>query len=283
MSAPRSGSARLRRALRQDQRRLTRHLADLPLAAATDVHQARVACRRLRAILKTCKPFFEDEAAAEFRRQLGRIADLGAEIRELDVIAALPGLQQQPVAGALQAQRLAAVRRLRRRLTSASTRSQVEAVLTGRAGARVGLLPAVPVAALLRRVRRTWRRAEPLVTSPPRDPAALHELRIRLKNCRYTIELVEDVAASRNDAMRRRLRLAQQLLGDLRDTGAALAWLDGRGLPAAARRTAAARLRARNRQLARQLRPALRRLAAAGKQWDRAATRLLERASSGPS
>jgi CHAD domain-containing protein len=277
VSAPRSGSARLRRTLRQDQRRLTRHLARLPLADAIDVHQARVACRRLRAILKTCKPFFEDEAATAFRRELGQIADLAAEIRELDVIAALPGLRQEPVAGVLRAQRVAAVRRLRRRLSSASTRLRVEAVLSGRAGARVGLLPAVPAGALLRRARRTWRRAEPLVTTPPRDPATLHDLRIRLKNCRYTIELIEDLAATRNTVLRRRLRDAQQLLGDLRDTGAALEWLAASPLPVSARRRAAARLRAANRRRTRRLRPVLRRLADAGQQWDRAATRLLER------
>jgi CHAD domain-containing protein len=135
----------------------------------------------------------------------------------------------------------------------------------------------VPESAVLRRVRRTWRRAEELLARRQRDPQALHALRIRLKNCRYTLELVADLSPRNATPLRHRLREAQQLLGDQRDVAAAIQWLDRSDLPLAVRQEASTRLARRDRQLCRDLGPALRQLEDAGRRWERAVTRLLER------
>jgi CHAD domain-containing protein len=270
----------LRRAFRREQRILVRHLARLPGTDPVDVHQSRVACRRLRSYLKVFKPFFEDEAAQGYRKMLGAVAELGSELRELDVIAALPELSLEPFAAELRQARVRAVRALRRRLATTANQARLAAVCDTAIGS-LGLLGGVPLAAVLRRVRRTWRRADALVTSPPGDDETLHELRIRLKKCRYALEIVDDISPEDADALDRRLREVQQLLGDRRDAAAAMEWVESCGAPAPKMRKANTALAARRARLGRKLGPSLRRLAAAGHRWDRAVTRRIDRDSAG--
>ena len=281
-SDPLNGSARLRRAFRREQRILARHLARLPGTDPVDVHQSRVACRRLRSYLKVFEPFFEDEAALGYRKMLGAIAEFGSELRELDVIAALPELRREPFAAELRQARVRTVRAMRRRLSTTANAARLAAVRETTIGT-LGLLSGVPHSAVLRRVRRTWRRADELVISPPRADETLHELRIRLKNCRYALEIVDDVVPEAADALDRRLREVQQILGDRRDAAAAIEWVKSCRAPAPLRRKALAMLVVRRRRLERGLGPSLRQLAAGGRRWDKAVTRLIDRDFAGPS
>jgi len=276
VSVPLDGSARLRRALREGQAALGVRLSRLREANERDVHQCRVDCRRLRALLKSFRPFFAGEQALRLREALGRVADLLAEIRELDVLAAQPPLRHGSCDRELAAARQQAVKRLARRLASPSNRAAVELSARGPGRGNLGLHAGITSADLLRRVRRSWRRAQHLVEPSPRTQRELHELRIRLKNCRYVIEIVSDIAPGGAATLRRRLRDAQQNLGDQRDARAAAAWL--RSDPARAERgRAALRLLERRVQtLDRDLDPTLERLARAGKRWDQAITRLIE-------
>ena len=271
------GSARLRQSLRRDQHALARHLSRLPGADEIDIHQFRVACRRLRSLLRTFKPFLDEEAAVDYRRRLGRVAELGGDVRELDVIAVLPELQQEPFVRALVRARHVAVQKLRRRLAGERVAGQVQSVRAGLTSRELGLRQGLPESAVLRRVRRNWRRADELLARRARDPQALHALRIRLKNCRYTLELVADLSPRNATALRHRLREAQQLLGDQRDVAAAFQWLDRSDLPLPLRRQASSRLERHERRLGRELGPALQQLEQAGKRWERAVTRLIER------
>ncbi len=276
-SVPRSGSSRIRQALRRDQQILSRHLARLPLARETDIHQVRVACRRLRARLKTFRPLLEQQAAIDYRRRLGRIARLGGDVRELDVIATLPELQQEPFAQTLVRDRRVAVQKLRRHLGGKRIARDLQVVREGVSGRELGPLHAATDAAILGRVRHAWRRADTLLSRRPRDPLALHALRIRLKNCRYALEVVADLAPRPATTLRHRLREAQQLLGDQRDVAAAIQWLDRSDLPRPMRQLAGTRLERRERRLGRDLGFTLRQLEVAGGRWDRAVTRLMER------
>jgi len=271
------GSARLRQSLRRDQHALARHLSRLPGADEIDIHQFRVACRRLRSLLRTFKPFLDEEAAVDYRRRLGRVAELGGEVRELDVIAVLPELQQEPFVRALVRARHVAVQKLRRRLAGERVAGQVQSVRAGLTSRELGLRQGLPESAVLRRVRRNWRRADELLARRSRDPQALHALRIRLKNCRYTLELVADLSPRNATTLRHRLREAQLLLGDQRDVAAAFQWLDRSDLPLPLRRQASSRLERHERRLGRELGPALQQLEQAGKRWERAVTRLIER------
>ncbi len=256
---------------------MARHLTRLPDARAADIHQVRVACRRLRALLNTFKPFLEEAAAIDLRQRLGRVARLGGDVREIDAIASMPELQQEPFLQALAGARQVALRKLRRCLAGKRVARQVQAVRAGVTARELGLVGAVPESAVLRRVRRTWRRADELLARQPRDPQALHALRIRLKNCRYALELVADLAPRQALALRNRLREAQQSLGDQRDVVAANRWLDHSGLPLTVRQVAGTRLARRDQRLGRDLRRTLPQLEDAGRRWERAVTRLIER------
>ncbi len=169
------------------------------------------------------------------------------------------------------------MRKLRRRLAGKRVARQVQAVRVGVTTRELGLVGAVPESAVLRRVRHTWRRAAELLSRRTHDPQALHALRIRLKNCRYALELVADLAPRQALALRNRLREAQQLLGDQRDVIAAIQWLDHSNLPLTVRQVAGTRLARRDRRLGRDLHRTLPQLEDAGARWERAVTRLIER------
>jgi CHAD domain-containing protein len=271
---PLDGSVRLRRALRAGQAALQVRLSRLPEADEHDVHQCRVECRRLRALLKSFRSFFATEQARGFRAALERVAGLLAEIRELDVLAALPPLQG---GRELAAARQQAVKRLIRRLASPSNRAAVESVARGPCRGNLGLRAGITETDVLRRARRSWRRAQALLEPRPRTQRQLHELRIHLKNCRYVLEIVSDMSPEYAVTLRRRLRDAQQNLGDQRDAAAAADWLRSDPERTARGRAARKSLERWVKQLDRDLDPALARLARAGKRWDHAVTRLIER------
>jgi CHAD domain-containing protein len=271
---PLDGSVRLRRALRAGQAALQVRLSRLPEADEHDVHQCRVECRRLRALLKSFRSFFATEQARGFRAALERVAGLLAEIRELDVLAALPPLQG---GRELAAARQQAVKRLIRRLASPSNRAAVESVARGPCRGNLGLRAGITETDVLRRARRSWRRAQALLEPRPRTQRQLHELRIHLKNCRYVLEIVSDMSPEYAVTLRRRLRDAQQNLGDQRDAAAAADWLRSDPERTARGRAARQSLERWVKQLDRDLDPALARLARAGKRWDHAVTRLIER------
>lgn len=282
MSVPLDGSARLRRALRESQAALAVRLSRLREANEHDVHQCRVDCRRLRALLKSFKSSFSAEQALKLRTALERVADLLTEIRALDVLAALPPLQGEQTARELVSARQQAVKRLARRLASPSNQSALELSARGPRRGDLGLHAGITDADVLRRARRSWRRAQRLLESRPRTQHELHELRIRLKNCRYVLEIVLDINPTNVAALRRRLRDAQRNLGDQRDAEAAADWLRSDPERAARGRVARQSLERRVNKLDRNLDPALARLARAGKRWDHAVTKLIERDLKGP-
>jgi CHAD domain-containing protein len=282
VSVPLDGSARLRRVLRDGQAALRVRLSRLREANEHDVHQCRVDCRRLRALFKSFRSFFSTEQARGFRAALERVAGLLAEIRELDVLAAQPHLQSVPCDRELAAARQQAVKRLIRRLASPSNRAAVELVARGPCRGNLGLRAGITETDVLRRARRSWRRVQNVLESRPRTQRELHELRIRLKNCRYVLEIILDIFPLDAATLRRRLRDAQQNLGDQRDAAAAADWL--RSDPERTARCRAARksLERWVKQLDRDLDPALARLARAGKRWDHAITQSIELDLKGP-
>lgn len=283
VSVPLDGSARLRRALREGQAALRVRLSRLREANERDVHQSRVDCRRLRALLKAFRPFFAEDQVRGLREALGRVADLLAEIRELDVLAAQPPLRHGSCDRELAAARQQAVKRLARRLASPSNRAAVELSARGPGRGYHSLRAGITAADVLRRVRRSWRRAQRLVELRPGTRRELHELRIRLKNCRYVLEIVADVSPRDAATLRRRLRDAQQNLGDRRDAAAAIDWLRSDRERAARSRVALRSLERRVKELDRDLDPTLERLARAGKRWDHAITRMIESDPEDPS
>ena len=272
---PRNGSQRVRDALRDGQARLAKHVGGVEHADTVAVHQARVACRRLRALLKTCKPFFAEEPATAYRQVLGRIANALNDTRELDVLAGHREFCEPRLAAQVAVAREQAAARLRSNVRRRQGQRRLELARRGPTPTTLGVPRALEAPAVLRRVRRAWRRTRRLFEHSHRDDEVRHLLRIQLKNIRYTLELIEDLNPVEAPIFMRRLRRAQQVLGDERDLAAALEWLDAARLRSQPARTARRYLARRHRQMEARLPAALASVAQAGDRWDRAVTHAL--------
>ena len=204
-----------------------------------DVHQARVATRRLRSDLRTFRALLDQERAVPLRDELKWAADLLGAARDADVLLdrlrrdadKLPQRDAAVVAGLLR--RLAAERdraRVRVREGFQSDRyvhlieqlvafSQVPPLVGDWAQPARDVLPGV--------VSPAWKHLQRSVEqlSDPAHPEELHEVRIRAKRCRYASEAV--AAAVGKDASRFASAVAdlQGVLGDHHDAYVADAWL----------------------------------------------------------
>jgi len=261
----RKGSRRLGRALREAQARLARHFAAIERADPVDVHQARVASRRIRSLLKTFRAHFLHGHAIEYRRELGRAARRLGPLRELDVLASHPGMDSEAVARALSLARRAEVSRLRRRLRAAKRWRAV--VFDGPTIARLGLDPNLTQGDVERTIRRHWRRVERLLAANPTHPEALHALRINLKNLRYAFEATEKSVEKNVAAMLNCLHAAQTLLGAERDAACAREWLEQPDLPRADVGIALRRVQRQSDVLAGRRPAVLRKLGRVGRRW----------------
>lgn len=216
---------------------------------AEDVHQARVAVRRLRSDLRTFRPVLDAEATAALREELSELAaDLG-EVRDADVL--LERLQRQsaelpeadPAAAAGLLDRLARSREeARRRLLTVLDGDGYVAILD-RLVAASAAPPCLPEAdepadrALRGLVRRPWSHLRSAVDKLADDPPVddLHEIRILAKRCRYAAEAAAPVVGKPARRLARAVAEVQGVLGDLNDAVVAEAWLRdiGPSLPAA--------------------------------------------------
>ncbi|HEY7651970.1 MAG TPA: CHAD domain-containing protein [Methylomirabilota bacterium] len=192
-----------------------------------DLHQMRVAVRRLRAILRAGRPLFERRWVEGLRRELDWLGTALGEVRDLDILRAHLG----PRLGALGASTRPAGRRLLRRIDvdRARARSALRSALDSpryprliarleaalrhpRVGRRDVSLLGVAAAAF-RKLRRA-------VKALPWRPRAedLHALRIRVKRARYGAELVRATAGRRADRFLDQARKIQDILGEHQDT-----------------------------------------------------------------
>lgn len=221
--------------------RLIRHDPGVRLGEdPEDVHQARVATRRLRSDLRTFREVLDPDLGVSLREELGWLGrELGA-VRDLDVqlerlrgrVAPLPP-EDRPVAERLVGELEARRAESRERLLTAM-----------RSGRYVGLLdrlvdaarePAVPPAvapvpaamALGGVMDRPWKhlRAALDALAPDAPDADLHAARIRTKRARYAAEAVAPVFGRRASAFARAAAELQDVLGEHQDAVVALAWL----------------------------------------------------------
>lgn len=219
-----------------------------------DVHQARVATRRLRSDLRTFGPLLDPVWATPLRselqwlgRMLGAVRDadvlrIGLEARLAEVAATDQAWPEPALArvrrkrsgagllATLAAERAAALDALRQAMAGDRYRAVVEAARLGAAAPvfAPGVDPEASAAAAttdlveraFRRVARAVRRAG----AEPPDPV-LHDIRKRSKQARYAAEAAVPVlgreAAQRASAM----KAVQELLGDHQDAVVAEAWL----------------------------------------------------------
>jgi CHAD domain-containing protein len=215
------------RALRRSGRALAGALADARRGHADGVHDARVACRRLRETLDVVST--GGDLAGRLDRRLRRIARAMGPVRELDVARSV--LDDVAVAHAWPPAVVARVEaacarrrdRTQRLMLAKLDRIGDAGVLRGLDEVRAGLDSGAGrrswTRALAQRVRA---RAGELVRAIDHAgtlyvPDALHKIRLAAKKLRYLLELPPSDAAWRPGHARGRLRRAQSALGTLGD------------------------------------------------------------------
>jgi len=203
------------------------------------VHQARIATRRIRSDLRTVHNFVDARWAVQLRGELRALgAELGA-VRDIEVLCERLSLHASLLPDSDADAARAAIRRLDADHSVARTdllralrhpryaslhRALHEAVTTPRLTASAD---ALAVDALPGAVRPTWRRlrraVDQLATVP--SDAALHEVRIRAKRCRYAAELSSPVMGRPARDLAIALTRVQDVLGEHQDAVVADAWL----------------------------------------------------------
>ncbi len=221
--------------------RLLRHDAGVRLGEdIEDVHQARVATRRMRSDLRTFRDVLDPDWDAALREELGWLGGELGTVRDLDVqlerlrgrVTALPE-EDRPVGERLVAG-LAARRDAAREHLLAGMRSERYVALLDRlvAAARepavssnAASAPAIMTLGAV--MERPWEHLKGALDGLGDDAADadLHVARIRTKRARYAAEAVEAVFGKRARAFAREAATLQGVLGEHQDAVVAQAWL----------------------------------------------------------
>lgn len=223
-------------------RLLTREVGVRDDVDPEDVHQARVATRRLRADLRSLRPALDREWTDRIRSELRWLGGLLGEVRDLDVLAAhvadelatlddrdrrlgvdiLVVMREQrelrhlELLGAMSSDRYHA---LIDDLVAAAGRPPLGADVDGSGSGR-RLLRAATASAW----RRTAAAARRLEADAPLEE--VHELRKRTKRARYAAQLSAPVFGKPAHRLATRLGELQDELGELNDAVTLTDWLD---------------------------------------------------------
>ncbi len=214
-------------AMREQARRLLLHDPGTRLGSdPEDLHQLRVATRRLRAYLRAARPIVDESWAEELRGELAWLGSLLGPARDLDVLLArltteVATLEDdtwaaQPLVAHLEAERAAA----RETAVAALSSERYFALLDRLETVDVSPIPAggedVSLAALAAGELRRARRAAARVGQDPADDE-LHALRIRVKRVRYALELAAHEVGTRGARAVGAAKKIQDVLGDHQD------------------------------------------------------------------
>jgi CHAD domain-containing protein len=191
-----------------------------------DLHQMRVATRRLRALLRAARPMLATEWVEPLRAELAWLGDLLGPVRDLDVL--LGHLRNQ--AALLAPAERRAFARLLRRLDAERVQARaamldalrserylclLERLEDGGRAPRV-VAPETSLHAIAGLEFRKLRKAMAALGEEPTD-AELHAIRIRGKRARYAAELAETAVGKPASRFIRKARLFQDVLGEHQD------------------------------------------------------------------
>ena len=206
-----------------------------------EVHQARVATRKLRSHLRTFGPLLDAEWTDMLRTELGWIAMSLGSVRDREVLLdrlrarsnSLPASDARSAASLLHLLEvdIAALRKtLHADMSSTRYVDLLERLVEG-ALAPVTLADADQTAkvALPALATNPWRRLRSAVRQLPDNPTdpELHRIRILAKRARYAAEAVAPVVGSAAESFARAAAKLQTVLGEHQDSVTAQAWLRG--------------------------------------------------------
>jgi CHAD domain-containing protein len=191
-----------------------------------DVHQMRVATRRLRAFLRDARGLVDAEWADDVRARASVVADALGAVRDLDVLlervrADLDGLDPadrrdaRPLLRALQRERTSARRRLLATLRSDDYFRLLDTLEAGPPQHEATADDPTLHALWRREFRKLERALKPLDEESPAEE--LHAARLKVKRARYAAELGETVLGDGGAAFVRRSKALQDVLGEHQD------------------------------------------------------------------
>lgn len=205
---------------------------------AEDIHQMRVATRRLRTSLQIVENVFEPKIIRDFRRSLYHIADLLGTVRDLDVF--LEGLASFTVGEGAHADlsALVASASTARDIARLNLRHALEntrylrfrrdfARFVTLSNTHLAKLPAIDSLPRVRDVAGSalWQRFEQLRAFEDGviagDMDILHRARIAGKRMRYTLEFYREILGPDTDELLKHLIALQDQLGHVQDLTAA--------------------------------------------------------------
>jgi CHAD domain-containing protein len=209
-----------------------------------DLHQLRVATRRLRAILRAARPMLDAEWAAGLRAELGWLGGALGPVRDLDVL--LERLAED--ATELEPAERRAFNRILAELSAERDALRATMLAELSSPRYIALLDALDDAVEAPRIvdadvsltdlaRAEFRKLRKAVRALGRKPAdeELHATRIRGKRARYAAELAEPVAGKRATAFIAAAKKFQDVVGEHQDAVVAqqrMRALAGKGGPA---------------------------------------------------
>lgn len=191
-----------------------------------DVHQMRVATRRLRAFLRSARGLVDQQWADDVRASARTVADALGSVRDLDVlldriradVSELGPVERRdgrPLLRALQRERAAARRRLLAVLRSDGYFRLLDTLEAGppqhEAAADDPTLPGI----WHREFRKLEKAMKPLREDSPAEE--LHAARLQVKRARYAAELGGAALGDDGAAFVRRAKALQDVLGEHQD------------------------------------------------------------------
>ena len=191
-----------------------------------ELHQARVATRRLRAVLRAARPLLDPDWTESLRAELAWVGGALGPVRDLDVL--LERLRTE-VAGLEPPEGRAAGRFLRalEEERSSARAAMLDAMSSARYLELLARLEAAAVApraqaaavslreVAAREFRKLRREVRALPPGPPDD--ALHAVRIHGKRARYAAELAEGVVGKPARRFVRDAKRLQDVIGEHQD------------------------------------------------------------------
>jgi CHAD domain-containing protein len=218
---------------------VARLLLQLPAARlGTDpegVHQARVACRRMRSDLKTFEPLLDPAWSAGVRTDLRWLIDELGAVRDSDVLGVKlgdviirhPEIDHEAASRVLHQVRLQRRRDRRRLLLHLGDERAIQ--LLDHLVAASAAPPTTPRAerraseVMPKLVRKHWKRLDRAIDGlgPDPEPAELHAVRILAKRLRYATEAVAPAAGKPARKFAKDAARIQDALGELNDAAVA--------------------------------------------------------------
>jgi CHAD domain-containing protein len=235
-----TGGEVLRAAVTSSVLRLLEHDLGVRLGESPeDVHQARVATRRLRSDLRTYGDLLEPAWAEELRSELSGLADALGALRDADVLldrlrGRAPQLREEdrPAAGQLVAvlerERGGHRRALLERLDGDAYRALLDRLVEGARAPQVTARAGEPAATVLPELAsRPWRKLKEAVQQVEADgpDEQLHQVRIRAKRARYAADVAALAVGRPASRFAKAAAGLQDVLGRLQDAAVTEAWL----------------------------------------------------------